>query len=216
MLDPDAKADSKAPPQKDETPKPASRLTVLNWFRSKLYSHLLEPLVGSRNPPWFDARGVAIGVIVGFGTPVGAHTAAVCLLRLGLRFNFVAALAFTWVCNPFNVIFLYYGYYHLGSFLLGRSPSMDFHMFERLILPIAEKGHFWETLAEFMQLGEDLLLRWFVAAVLLAVISGPIAYVVTRYFQTQRCKRTAKKLGIKYEKLVEDLETQTTTPTGNN
>jgi uncharacterized protein len=216
MRDPDTQSAPKALAEKDEPLRPASRPTVLHWLWSKLYGHLIEPLVGSRNPPWYDARGVAIGVIVGFGTPVGAHTAAVCLLRLAFRFNFVAALAFTWVCNPFNVIFLYYGYYHLGSFLLGRSPNMDFHMFERLILPITEKGHFWEALSEFLQLSQDLLARWFVAAAFIAAVSGVIAYVFTRYFQTQRCKRTAKKLGIEYEKLVKDLETQTTTPTGAN
>jgi uncharacterized protein len=206
MLDPDTRTATKSPVEKDETPMPAARPSLINWFRTKIYGHLIEPLVGSRNPPWYDARGVAIGVIVGFGTPVGAHTAAVCLLRFAFRFNFVAALAFTWVCNPFNVIFLYYGYYYVGSFLLGRSPNMNFHMFENLILPIAEKGHFWEAFSAFMQLGEDLLARWFAAAALLAVISGVIAYVITRHFQTQRCKRTAEKMGIEYAKLAEDPE----------
>jgi uncharacterized protein (DUF2062 family) len=172
----------------------------------KLYGRFIGPLIGSRNPPWFDARGVAIGVMVGLGTPVGAHTAAVCLLRLVARFNFVVALAFTWVCNPFNIIFLYYGYYHLGSYVMGRPANMDFHMFERLIIPIAEKGHFWEAFTEFMKLGEDLLARWFVAAAIIAVVSGAIAYALTYYFQVERRKKTATKMGIQYEKLVEQLE----------
>jgi uncharacterized protein (DUF2062 family) len=206
MPDSDTKKHTNLSIEEDETARPAARSTLITWFRRKTYDHLIAPLVGSRNPPWYDARGVAIGVMVGFGTPVGAHTAAVCLLRLAVRFNFVAALAFTWVCNPFNVIILYYGYYYLGSFLLGRSPDMSFHMFEKLILPIAEKGHFWEALSEFTQLSQDLLARWFAAALLLALVSGVFSYFLTRYFQTRRCKKTAQKMGVEYEKLVTELE----------
>lgn len=208
--DTDTGTPGRAVSKKDAGAGPSPRVSGPAQLWKKLYNRFIGPLMHSKHPPWFDARGVALGVVIGLGTPVGAHTAAICLLRLAVRFNFVAALAFTWVCNPFNIIFLYYGYYYFGSYVLGRPANMDFHMFERLILPIAEKGHFWEALSEFMKLGEDLLARWFVAAVIIALVSGLIAYAITYFFQTQRCKSAATKLGIRYEKLVEELEEGTT------
>jgi len=177
----------------------------LRGFLSKWF---IEPLVLSRNPPWFDARGVAVGLIIGFGTPIGSHSVAALLLRSMLRFNLIVALAFTWVCNPFNVIFLYYGYYYLGSVILGK-PSMDFEVFRRLLDPIAQESYFWQTLHGFMQLGKDLLLRWTTAAIIFAAISGILGYVVTERVQTARCKRQAKKMGVDYDKFLKELEEKT-------
>ncbi|HMK37224.1 MAG TPA: DUF2062 domain-containing protein [Desulfomonilaceae bacterium] len=211
MVDHNAEAARDQSVHTNESPMPDSLFVPRSRLGKKMYGFFVEPLIGSKDPPWIDARGVAIGLIVGFGTPVGAHTAAVCLLRLAFRFNFIAALAFTWVCNPFNVAFLYYGYYHIGSTVLGRPAALDFHVFEKLILPIADKSHFWEALSEFTQLGEDLLLRWSVAAVLLAVIFGAIGYAVTYHIQKKRCKKAAKQMGIRYEKLVKLLETKSGT-----
>jgi uncharacterized protein len=159
----------------------------IEWFHKKF----VEPLVSSANPPWFDARGVSIGLIIGLGTPIGAHTVVLVLLRFVFRFNLLAAYAFSWVCNPFNMIFVYYGYYWLGSVLLHRPFNMDFHVFRKLIDPIAEQGHFWETLAEFAQLGEEILVRWLVAAVLFAIIFGILGYLITYRIQK---KRFAKKI----------------------
>ena len=40
-----------------------------------LRKYFLAPLLSSSNPPWFDARGIAAGLAIGFGIPVGARNA---------------------------------------------------------------------------------------------------------------------------------------------
>jgi len=190
----------------EEIPREGPAQTGLwNRLRGLFSKYFVEPLVLSRNPPWFDARGVAVGFIVGFGTPIGSHCVATLLLRSVFRFNLIVALAFTWVCNPFNVIFLYYGYYFLGSIILGK-PSMDFEVFRQLLDPIAQKSYFWEVLQGFMQLGKDLLLRWTIAATVLAAISGTLGYVITYRVQTARCRLRASKMGVKYEMFLKEME----------
>jgi uncharacterized protein (DUF2062 family) len=147
-----------------------------------------------------------VGFVVGFGVPIGGHVLGLGLLRLALRFNFILALAVSSVVNPFNIIPLYYGYYWLGSLVLGRPVAMNFEVFQKIMNPVLDKGYFWEVHAAFIQLGWEILVRWAVAAAILAIVSGTLGYVVTYRIQKKRCMRKAQMLGIQYEKYLEELE----------
>jgi uncharacterized protein len=174
--------------------------------RSAVYRNVIEPLVISRNPPWFDARAVAVGLVIGFVIPVGGQLACLGLLRTVYRFNTIVAAVFTLVSNPVNMIPLYYGYYCLGSVVLCRPIAMNFEAFDKLIHPVMDKEWFWEALAAFLDLGKEFLVRWIVAAVLLAVVFGVLGYVVTFSIQKRRCRRAAEKMGLEYEGYLRQLE----------
>lgn len=174
--------------------------------RSSVYRNLVEPLVLSRNPPWFDARAVAVGLVIGFVIPVGGQLVFLGLLRTVYRFNTVAAAAFTLVSNPVNMIPLYYGYYCLGSAVLCRPISMSFDAFDKLMHPVMDKDWFWEALGAFLELGKEFLVRWTVAAVLLAVVFGALGYVVTLHVQQRRGRRAARRMGLEYESYILELE----------
>lgn len=198
------KTDSLDPPS-EKQPQGRLRKRVLGLF----HRNFVAPLTLSKHPPWFDARGVAAGLVVGFGVPVGGHILTLTALRAVMRFNYLVAIAFTWVCDPFNMVFVYYGYYCLGSLMLGKSASLDFDAFKKILSPIVDRTYFWEALSAFMQLGAEILVRWFVAAATLAVVSGIIGYLVTYRLQSLRCKRAAEKMGLEYETYVEELEAHT-------
>jgi len=206
---PGERTNSETAPAGDQGQKePYSGQGLLGWFRGIVYGNFIEPLVNSRHPPWFDARGVAIGLVVGFGVPVGGHFVALAILRALIGFNFIVAFAFTWVCNPFNMILVYYGYYLLGSIIVDKPAAIGFEAFSKLLNPIMEKTYFWEGLSAFLKLGKDLLVRWSVAAAIISVISGVIGYLVTYRVQKLGCRRTADKLGVQYEKFLAELETK--------
>jgi uncharacterized protein len=203
---PDEKRNTVVP--SEGVPPAVKRRGAWRWVRDVLYNSFIAPLVASRNPPWFDARGVAIGLVVGFLVPVGAHILSLTCLRMAVRFNFIVAIAFTWVCDPFNMVFMYYGYYCLGSFLLGLPVTLDFEAFRRAMNPVAEQTYFWEVFSAFVQLGREILLRWIIAAVTLSFISGPLGYLITYWIQTKRCAKKARAMGLQYEKYVQELETR--------
>jgi uncharacterized protein len=182
------------------------RMRPVAWFKDLLYRNFAEPLVRSRHPPWFDARAVFFGLLVGFGTPLGAHIVTISLLRLVFRFNFLVGIAFTWVCDPFNWVIIYYGFYCLGSILLDRPRTMTFEVYRDLMERIFSKTYFWEGIADFMALSQDLLLRWFVGSITVALSTSIIGYVVTYRIQMARCKRRARKMGMQYEVLLKELE----------
>jgi len=172
--------------------------------RSKKY--LVEPFKSSNSPPWFDARGVAFGLLIGLGIPLGAQMVCLGLLRLILRFNIVIAFVFTWVNNPISVIPMYYAYYVLGSVILGKPAVMTLADFQDLMKPVLQAQYFFNSVHAFMVLGADLLMRWFLAAVSIAIPAAVVGYFISHRVQRKRCKRKAEKLGITYRKLVQQLE----------
>lgn len=189
-------------PHSEPTPKPG----LIAWCRKKLYHYVLAPLILSKHPPWHDARGVGLGLAIGFGVPIGGQLIVLGLLRSILKFNFLVAVAVSFVSNPVGMIPLYYGYYRLGNLVLGESCGIDFTAFQRLMNPIMDSTYFWEAFTAFARLGRDILEAWAVAAGILSVGFGVLGYVVTHRIQSIRMRRRAQALGIKYENVLEQLE----------
>ena len=101
---------------------------------------------------------------------------------------------------------MYYGYYVLGSLLMGKSAVMSAADFRELMAPVLSAQYFWNSVHAFMVLGGDLLVRWSLAAVSIAIPTAIIGYLIGYRVQRARCVRRAEKLGITYRKLVQQLE----------
>jgi hypothetical protein len=167
--------------------------------------YLLDPLVSSSSPPWYDARGIGIGLFIGFGVPVGLQIVLLGGLRAILPFNTVMAFAFTWVNNPLSVIPMYYGYYYIGSLLLNKPALLTAADFREMMMPVMNAEFFWESISRFAVLGMDFVMRWAVAALIIGLCMGGLGYWVGYYIQKEHCRRNAKKLGLTYEKLLVKL-----------
>ncbi|MFC1833437.1 DUF2062 domain-containing protein [Thermodesulfobacteriota bacterium] len=192
----------------NETRKEVPSSGILAILGRTLYNYFVGPLVMSRKPPWFDARGVAVGLFVGFGVPFGGQVMMLALLRLAFRFNWIIAFGFTWVTNPFSIIPMYYGYYRLGSLILNRPPVLTSEKFTEIIMPLLSMDYFWESLQGFAALGGDFMLRWFAAGLTIGILTAVVSYFVAHRFQSLRCRRRAKKMGLSYDRLLKDLETR--------
>jgi uncharacterized protein len=175
-------------------------------LRYRLYHRFIAPLVAQRLPPWCDARGVSAGLFVGLALPVGCHVAVLTGLRALFRFNYLAALLFSCVGNPITMIPLYYGYYHVGSRIAGKSPSLDFSAFQSLMHPVSESTFFWEALAAFGSLGWEILIRWGTAAFAFGTGAAILGYWAAMLAQTTRRKREARKRCMEYGALLAELE----------
>jgi len=176
-------------------------------LRNKIYDNFVQPLVASRNTPHYDALGVALGLVVGLGAPLGSHMLVLGLLRLAFRFNVIIAFGFTFVVNPLNAIPVYYGYYLLGSFALGEPASLNFESFRKTVTPVMESEYFWESMLTFFRLSGAILLRLLTAAISLAIVFGVLGYAMTYSIQRKRLHKAAIKLGLEYQNLVAKLRT---------
>jgi uncharacterized protein (DUF2062 family) len=168
--------------------------------------NFVDPLVSSRNPPWFDARGVSVGLVVGFLVPEGVQLVTLGALRLLFKFHIPLAIGFSFVTNPLDVVPLYYAYYYIGSFFVGKSASIQFDVFEKHMQPFLSKAYCWELACSFSALGRDVLIRWTIGAVVLALVFGILGYVVTYKIQKERCRKAAERLGTEYEEYIRQLE----------
>lgn len=185
--------------------EPAKR-GAIHRFKTSFYQSIVEPLVSSKNSPAYDARAVSIGLVVGFLAPIGTHVISLGLIRMLCRFHLAIAFAFTFVTNPLNVIPVYYGYYYMGSLILGDPDILQFERFRTLVSPVMDSTYFWQALSAIGPLGYEILVRWAVSAVILSSVFGTLGYVITYRIQARRCRRAALKLGIKYEHYIDQLE----------
>lgn len=97
-----------------------------------LRQKLLHPLLRSRRPPEYTARGVLVGLAVALTPTVGVQMPAVFGMWLVARrfmprweFNLVVGLAWCWVTNIATAPPLYYLYIVTGRILLGRWDEMQ-------------------------------------------------------------------------------------------
>jgi uncharacterized protein (DUF2062 family) len=139
---------------------------------------------GERRPPWYDARGVAVGLAIGLGAPIGLQMVVLGLTRIALRFNAVIAFAFTWVNNPLTLAPMYYGHYLVGSAALGRPALLGKAAFLEALAPLTGLADFREAVGPMLALGGDIALRWTVGAVIVSAVCGTVGYLVAYWALT--------------------------------
>ena len=100
-------------------------------FRMKLikklnYKKILSLFLKQNGSPFFNAKGVAIGVFCGCFPFFGFQTLLGLFLAKVAKGNLVLAAIGTWISNPFTYAPLYFFNYKVGSFLLKNSPDIIF------------------------------------------------------------------------------------------
>ena len=99
------------------------RSRVREWLRRHpLISRLLERGGCLNIDEYALARGIAVGLLVGFTPTVGIQTPLMLAGSLTVRANFIAAFIVSNISNPFTVAPLYFGFNRLGAWLLQRLP----------------------------------------------------------------------------------------------
>lgn len=99
------------------------RSRVRDWLRAHpRISSLLERGGCLHVDEFALARGIAVGLLVGFTPTVGIQTFMMLAGSLTFRANFIAAFIVSNVSNPFTMAPLYYGFNRLGDWLLKQLP----------------------------------------------------------------------------------------------
>ncbi len=77
-----------------------------------------------QDEPWKLARGMALGVFVGFTPTVPFHTLAILFLAPLLGISPIAAFVGTQVCNPVTLPAIYLAAFKVGNLLLHRGAPL--------------------------------------------------------------------------------------------
>ena len=121
--------------------------------------------------PFFNAKGVALGVFSGCFPFFGFQTLLGLFLAKLARGNILLAAVGTWISNPFTYIPLYYFNYKVGSILLNNHSSF---IMEKNI----EINDLWRQGRMFSL---KLIIGSSLVGILLASISGFIVFFMYKF-----------------------------------
>ena len=132
------------------------------------YKKILSLFSHQDGSPFFNAKGLAIGVFSGCFPFFGFQTLiGVFFAKLAKGNIFLAAIG-TWISNPLTYIPLYYFNYKVGSIFLNNSPNNFVE--ENLVI-----DDLWKQGSIFSL---RLLLGSSCVGLLLALISGGIIFII--------------------------------------
>ena len=90
------------------------------------YKKILSLFLKQNGSPFFNAKGIAVGVFCGCFPFFGFQTILGLFLARVAKGNLFLAAIGTWISNPFTYVPLYYFNYKVGSSLLKNSPDIIF------------------------------------------------------------------------------------------
>lgn len=162
-------------------------MSLTTRCKNFFYQKLFEPILKSKDSPQFVALGAAIGMFIALTPTVGIQMTLVLFVAFipGLHFNIPVAMAMVWLSNPFTMWFLYYAFYKIGLFCMGRVGD-DWNQFRIKVdeiltqienLPWLEK--LYEGVHGFFLLGLNYAIPMWIGSLLVATILGGLTYPLT-------------------------------------
>lgn len=133
------------------------------------------------------ARGVAIGLFIGFIIPFGFQMIVALPLAVLLKARKLPAVVGTWVTNHFTIGVIYPLQCYLGSVLLGHPLSVDKikDKFGAFFTRLGEiEGVGWRqsvslSFKALFDLGDDIVVPFFVGGAVLGAVCAALGYFAT-------------------------------------
>ncbi len=124
------------------------------------------------------ARGLGIGVFMGFTPTLGIQTISAIFVAAVFKGNkFLAALG-AGITNPLTIPFFYTGTYKIGSAVLGN--PLDFSFLSH------------PTFQDFWSIGNDLFLALWVGGLIVGIPSGIVFYFIGLWAAPRLIQQYAK------------------------
>ena len=95
----------------------------MRFKKDNIYKKILSLFRNQNGSPFFNAKGLAVGVFSGCFPFFGFQTLIGVFFAKLAKGNIVLAAVGTWISNPFTYIPLYYFNYKVGSIFLNNSPT---------------------------------------------------------------------------------------------
>lgn len=160
---------------------------------------LLSSVLALDDAPHAIALGVAIGIFVGLTPTVGIQTGLILgivfITRRFFYFNASAAMAATYVSNPFTMLPMYYFWYHLGTwFVPGNMTFVEL----RAALQFDGIGGWWSSMcAVGIEVGGPMFIGALLTAPIGVLIAYPVSYFVVKWARrpsTSGCNESQDRL----------------------
>ena len=135
-------------------------------FKDFEYKKILSLFLQQERRPYFNAKGIAVGVFSGCFPFFGFQTLLGLFLARVTKGNLILAALGTWISNPFTYVPLYLFNYKIGSVLITNSSDI---IIDRNLL----NNDLWE---QGKLISFRLILGSSLVGLFLGLISGVLAY----------------------------------------
>ena len=170
------------------------RRGAIQKIRRSIRFYYLKIMRNSGSPEYI-ARGVAVGIFIGFFLPIGVQSLPAIALAWLLKGAKIPAFLLTFHSNYVTSFFFYPVQCYVGSWLL-LNPLRWRVLTEKLHSLVEEP-----SLAAFFELGTPLVLSFFAGGLFFGVLTAIPGYRLTVRlvfrFRAERAKRRAKATGKK-------------------
>ena len=140
------------------------------------YKKILSLFLKQDGSPFFNAKGIAVGVFCGCFPFFGFQTLLGLFLARVAKGNLFLAAIGTWISNPFTYVPLYFFNYKVGSSLIRNSPDI-IHEKNLMIEELWEKGSVFSL---------RLILGSALVGLFFASISGFIVFLLYKKINKKR------------------------------
>ena len=164
---------------------------MLKYFQWKTYRELYVRLMNSASDPKVLARGVALGLFVGFLMPMGLQIVVVLPLAVLLKAAKVPAIAFTFVTNQLTIFFIYPVQCCVGSYLM-LSP-LNYADIAAHLKGLMASPDIRTVFGEIGRLGVQLGGAFFLGGFLFGAIAGTAGYWGTYFLAVRFKKKLAER-----------------------
>ena len=173
-----------------------NRLLRLTRYR------LVIPILRSKHPPEYTARGVMVGLAWAMTPLVGIQMYLVFMTWLATRklfnwdFSLIVGLAWTWVTNVFTMLPCYYVFYLTGQLMLGNWDDISgYNSFVAAYRDTFEAGlTTWETVKLYaVMVVKDWGVAMAVGSLPWAAVGGWLGYRFGLVYALRRARRLQLK-----------------------
>ena len=163
---------------------------------------LLIPILRSKHPPEYTARGVLVGMAWAMTPLVGIQMYTVFMTWLIARklfkwdFSLIVGLAWTWVTNVFTMLPVYYAFYLTGQVMLGNWNDLSgYNSFVEAYFRTFDEGlGTWETVQMYaVMIVKDWGLAMAVGSLPWAALGGWLGYKFGLAYAMRRAARLRAK-----------------------
>lgn len=144
-----------------------------------LYS-IYNRIVKTKGTVHSISLAVALGLFIGCIIPMGLQSIIVIPLAILLRISKMLSFIFTWVTNPYTITFIYPIFILTGSKIMSIKTNVNQEI-NFSASEIFSKLFSTSTWTDFSSVKNDIIIPFFLGAIILGAIIGILGYLIT-YF----------------------------------
>ena len=177
-------------------------ISVGRWFKL-----LKLKLIREKGSGYFVAMGAVVGLMIGMIIPMGGQTIIALFLAWVLKVSKTAACTFTFISNPWSVIFIYPFQIWFGGLFSGITISQEtIDQFIEAGSKIKIMSFDFSAMITFLsENGSDIMINFIIGGTILGTVISVLSYPLLIKFLNRHHVQRAKRIISRGKKRAEKL-----------